>query len=105
MRERNINRSGTASVKHIPQRTCVACRQIKAKRELVRVVHTSNGIIEIDGSGKKTGRGAYLCQALDCWEAGLKGNKLEHALRSSVSKSDRERLLGEAQELFKGADK
>ena len=71
----------------------------------MRLVCNSSGGIEIDGSGKKTGRGAYLCKALDCWEVGLKGNKLEHALRSSIRKGERERLLGEAQELFKGADK
>ena len=81
------------NTKHIPQRTCVACRQVKAKRELVRLVRSANGIVEIDATGKKVGRGAYLCQSRECWELGLKGNRLEHTLRIALTPDNREQLI------------
>ena len=80
-------------VKHIPQRTCVACRQVKAKRELVRFVHTSDKGVEVDLSGRKVGRGAYLCQARECWETGLRGGRLEHSLKTTIAQDDREKLI------------
>ena len=85
-------------LKHIPQRTCVACREVKAKRELVRLVCTVDGKIEIDPSGKKAGRGTYLCYKLSCWEHGLKKGYLDRALRTKSSLEDQARLveLGEA---------
>jgi len=90
--------------KHIPQRTCLACRRIKAKQELIRLVRTINGNIEIDTSGKKAGRGTYLCRAWECWEAGLKGKRLEHALRSQLAPDNREQLIKYAESLPKGAN-
>ena len=98
----NTNRVGITSIKHIPLRTCIACRQTRAKRELVRIVRTAEGEIRIDGTGKQVGRGAYLCRAPECWQAGLNSKKLEQALKGSVSGIDRGRLLGEAQEFFGG---
>jgi len=91
MRRRSI--SHQAMVKHIPQRTCIACRTAKPKRELIRLVHTSDGIVEIDTTGKRAGRGAYLCPLRECWETGLRGNRLEHALRTSLSRDNREQLI------------
>jgi len=82
-----------ALVKHVPQRTCVACRQVKAKRELIRLVRLPDGRVEADTSGKKTGRGAYLCRARQCWEMGLKGGRLEYALRTNIDHDNREQLL------------
>ena len=79
--------------KHIPQRTCVACRKVNAKRELIRLVRISDGSVEIDTSGKKAGRGAYLCRAQDCWEIGLKGGRLEHTLRTTLTQNNREQLV------------
>ena len=90
MRTRNIS---PRSVKHIPQRTCLACREIKAKRELVRLVRISDGGVGIDIGGKKTGRGAYLCPAHGCWEIGLKGGRLEHSLRTTLTQDNREQLI------------
>ncbi|MFC2072117.1 YlxR family protein [Chloroflexota bacterium] len=90
------------SVKHIPQRTCLACRKIKAKQELIRLVRTSDGSIEVDiGGNKMTGRGAYLCPAPECWEIGLKGNRLEHSLRTTLTQENRERLIGFGKDLLK----
>jgi len=79
--------------KHIPQRTCVACRKVKTKRELIRLVRISNGNVEIDLSGKKAGRGAYLCQSPECWEVGLKRGQLEHNLRTALTQENRQQLI------------
>ena len=87
------------SIKHIPQRTCVACRKVMAKRELIRLVRTSDGRVEVDASGKKTGRGAYLCRARECWGVGLKGSRPEHTLRVSLTQDDREQLIGYGEDL------
>ncbi|MFH1648011.1 MAG: YlxR family protein [Chloroflexota bacterium] len=94
----------TSSTRPVPQRTCVACRQTRAKRELVRLVRTHGGDIEIDTSGKKEGRGAYLCPDRGCWEKALRGRQLEHTLRGSLTAADRERIARQGQELLKGAE-
>lgn len=93
MRRRSISQ-------HIPQRTCVACREVKAKRELIRVVRTYNGNVEVDTSGKKAGRGAYLCRAPECWEVGLKGGRLEYALRISLTSDNRQQLARYGKDLL-----
>ncbi len=79
--------------KHVPQRTCVACRQKRQKWELARIVRTPQGAIEIDPSGRKAGRGAYLCLLQNCWETGLKKKRLEHALKTEFIPEQRARLL------------
>ena len=99
-----MNNPGSVSTKHIPERTCAACRKVKAKRELIRLVRTADGSIEIDSIGKKAGRGTYLCRTRECWEAGLKGNQLEYALRSNLTEANRKQLVRQAKELLKGAD-
>ncbi len=58
--------------RHVPQRTCVACRQTSAKRQLVRIVRAADGSVSVDPTGKLSGRGAYLCDSPACWKAGLK---------------------------------
>ena len=90
------------TLKHIPQRTCVACRQEKSKRELVRLVRVSDGRVEVDVSGKKAGRGAYLCRTRECWQIGLKGNRLAHALRTTLTQDNREQLVRYGEGLGKG---
>jgi len=89
--------------KHIPQRTCVACGQVTAKRQLIRLVRTVDSRVEVDASGKNTGRGAYLCPAPECWETGLKGNRLERALRTTLMPDNREQLTRYGQNLSQGA--
>jgi predicted RNA-binding protein YlxR (DUF448 family) len=56
------------ATKHIPQRTCIACRTVRAKRELIRIVRTTTDRVEADPTGKKAGRGAYLCRQRECWD-------------------------------------
>lgn len=80
----------------------MACGKIKAKRELIRLVCNPDGNLEIDTSGKKTGRGAYICRDLACWESGLKGKRLEQALRSRITQDNRERLVKDAKDLLEG---
>jgi predicted RNA-binding protein YlxR (DUF448 family) len=80
----------TRRVKRQPQRTCVACRAVQAKGTLVRLVRTPDGIFP-DPHGKRPGRGAYLHQQRQCWDAGLAG-ALAHALRTPLSTEDRQRL-------------
>ncbi|GAB4499686.1 MAG: YlxR family protein [Anaerolineales bacterium] len=77
-------------VKHIPQRTCVGCRQILSKRQLLRVVRTADGV-RIDPTGKLAGRGAYLHDKRSCWARGLKG-ALAHALKTEIGAEDRAQL-------------
>ena len=77
-------------VKHIPQRTCVGCRTVLAKRQLIRVVRTTGGVL-VDPTGKLAGRGAYLHDRRTCWEAGLEGS-LAHALKVDLTAADREHL-------------
>jgi|SRR5579883_3492929 predicted RNA-binding protein YlxR (DUF448 family) len=75
--------------KHIPLRTCVSCRETKPKRELLRVVRTPDSHVLIDATGKKSGRGAYLCAKLSCWEHAIKKQRLEQELETSISDADR----------------
>jgi predicted RNA-binding protein YlxR (DUF448 family) len=69
------------SRKHIPQRTCAVCRTKDAKRQLTRVVKTPEGRIEIDPTGKRSGRGAYICDRSACWGRAAETNALGAALR------------------------
>lgn len=78
--------------KHIPQRTCVVCRDTAAKRTLVRVVRTPDQGVQIDPTGKKNGRGAYLCTRPECWQHALSSTVLDKALRTTLSEDDRTRL-------------
>lgn len=77
--------------KHIPQRTCVGCRQVLAKQEMTRIVASVDGV-QIDLTGKKTGRGAYLHNLQSCWQKGMNGS-LAHALRQEMTVEDRQQLL------------
>lgn len=74
--------------KHIPVRTCIACKQSKPKRELIRVVRTPEGHVEIDTVGKKSGRGAYLCATKACWDTALDQKKFQHEFEVAISEED-----------------
>ena len=75
--------------RRLPQRSCVACRTTAAKRELVRIVRLPTGAVEVDSTGKKSGRGAYLCRHVTCWEEALKRNRLSKALRTTLTEESR----------------
>ncbi len=86
----------------VPQRSCVACRRVRNKRELVRLVRIASGDIEIDSTGKKEGRGAYICPDRACWEKALKGKQLENTLRGHLTPANRENLMKNSVDLVKG---
>ena len=96
MKKKSIN---SASLGHIPQRTCIACGKIRPKRELVRLVRVSPAGAEVDPGGKQAGRGAYLCRAGGCWQIGLKKGRLEHSLSTTLTPDNRARLISYGQEL------
>lgn len=81
--------------RHVPQRTCIACRQTSAKRQLVRIVRAPDGSVTIDPSGKRSGRGAYLCDLPECWQTGLKRGALPHALKIESIPEDNLQTLTE----------
>ncbi|WP_274651505.1 RNase P modulator RnpM [Paenibacillus humicola] len=68
----------------IPLRKCVACQQMMPKKELIRVVRTPAGEILIDLTGKKAGRGAYLCGKVECFRLAKKTKALDRALKQTV---------------------
>jgi uncharacterized protein len=79
-------------LRKIPQRKCVACQQMKGKKELIRVVRSPLGDIQIDLTGKKPGRGAYLCGEVDCFKLAKKSKAFERALKSPVAADIYDRL-------------
>jgi predicted RNA-binding protein YlxR (DUF448 family) len=85
-----VSKKPVQRVKHVPQRTCVGCREVLPKRQMVRIVKTADGV-QVDPTGKNPGRGAYLHDRRECWERGLKG-ALGHALKAALTPADRARL-------------
>jgi len=73
-----------ARMRKIPQRMCTGCREMKNKKDLIRIVRLPEGEIEIDSSGKKAGRGAYLCANLQCFKKAVKNKGLEKALDRKI---------------------
>jgi predicted RNA-binding protein YlxR (DUF448 family) len=70
--------------RHIPQRSCVACRTVRDKKELVRLVRTPEGEIRIDPTGKQSGRGSYLCPTRECLRAAQKRKSLDRAFKATI---------------------
>ena len=73
--------------KHVPERMCVGCREMKSKKELLRVIKTADQIFLIDTGQKANGRGAYLCRNEQCLEAAKKNRGLARAFKSAVPDS------------------
>lgn len=80
--------------RRVPQRMCVACRQTREKRDLVRIVRATDGDVAIDETGRLPGRGAYICRNHECWERVLGDKGLDRALKTSLSE-ERKRALKE----------
>jgi predicted RNA-binding protein YlxR (DUF448 family) len=92
----------TISSRKVPQRTCVACREVQGKRELIRIVRQPDGKVCIDLRGRMNGRGAYLCARSECWQACLASNRLDHVLKTHIAPEERVRLLAEGCSLIGG---
>ena len=88
--------------KKIPQRQCMGCRERKAKRELIRVVRTTEGNVCLDFSGKLNGRGAYLCQNPECLQKAQKSKALERSLEVPIPDEVYERLTKEMGQGIRG---
>ncbi|AGA69998.1 putative nucleic-acid-binding protein implicated in transcription termination [Desulfitobacterium dichloroeliminans LMG P-21439] len=81
----------------IPQRMCLGCQEMKPKKDLIRVVRTPEGTVELDPTGKRNGRGAYICLQVDCFRAAVKGKRFQKALELELSPQvieELERKLG-----------
>jgi predicted RNA-binding protein YlxR (DUF448 family) len=78
--------------KHVPQRSCVACRTVRPKRNLVRIVRTLEGAVAVDETSKRSGRGAYLCRQRVCWDTALAQRQLERALKVTLSAEQKVQL-------------
>ena len=83
----------------IPMRMCVGCRERKEKRELIRIVRTPEGETLIDPTGKKSGRGAYVCRSPECLKRAIKQKQLERQLQASLTDEVNEALMAEMNRL------
>lgn len=88
-----------ATVKKIPQRQCNGCGEMKNKRDLIRVIKTNENEILIDTTGKKNGRGAYICPSLECLKKAMKNKGLERSLKATVPEDIYQQLEKELVEL------
>ncbi|MCP4359676.1 MAG: YlxR family protein [Chloroflexi bacterium] len=79
--------------KHVPQRTCIACRNKVDKRRLTRIVRTLEGNVVVDVTGKRNGRGAYVCDQSVCWDKIVQQKGLlNQALKTAVTVTDRKEI-------------
>lgn len=85
-------------VKKIPMRQCLGCREMKPKRELLRVVRSPEGEVSLDTRGKKPGRGAYVCPNADCLKKAVKTRALSRALETAIPEEVMQRLAAELEE-------
>ena len=88
--------------KKIPQRQCMGCRERKAKKELIRVVRGTDGVVSLDFSGKANGRGAYICPKMECLQKARKAKSLERSLEVPIPQEVYERLEKEMGENIGG---
>lgn len=87
----------------IPQRTCIGCRTVRPKRELVRIVRTPEGEILLDVTGKQSGRGAYVCAEQTCIEQAFRKKQLERALEVNITPETVTRLREELEKAHGGS--
>jgi len=85
--------------KKVPQRLCVGCQEMKLKKELTRIVKSPEGEITIDFSGKKPGRGAYVCKSKLCLEQAVKAKRLERSLKQAIDPAVYQALLAEVEKI------
>ena len=88
----------------IPMRMCVGCREMKEKKELIRVVRSPEGDVSLDPTGKKSGRGAYLCRNLECMKRAIKQRQLERQLDASLNPETAEARQAEMEALSSGKE-
>lgn len=79
-------------MKSLPMRTCIGCNQTKTKKELIRIVKNKENQISIDKTGKANGRGAYICDNIECIEKAIKTKRLERSFETQISSEIYEQL-------------
>lgn len=84
--------------KKIPMRMCLGCGEMKPKRELIRVAKSKEGDISLDLTGKKSGRGAYICKSVECFEKARKARKFERSFSCMISEDIYNSMEGELRE-------
>jgi len=89
------------SMKKIPQRQCIGCGEMKGKKEMIRVIKTAEGEILLDATGRKNGRGAYLCPSEECLKKAIKNKGLERSFKMAIPKEVYESLEKEMEVLGK----
>ncbi|GAB6173815.1 YlxR family protein [Paradesulfitobacterium aromaticivorans] len=72
-------------VRKVPMRMCLGCQEMKPKKELIRIVRTPEGTVELDSTGKRNGRGAYLCPRIECLKIAAKAHRIQKALGVAVA--------------------
>lgn len=91
-------KTSVPKVRHVPQRTCIACRQTEGKRKLIRIVRTGDNVV-IDATGKLAGRGAYIHPCRSCWQIALESRRIEQSLRTKLSSEERQKFTNFLAEL------
>ena len=81
--------------KKVPMRMCLGCREMKPKKELLRVVRSPEGAVSIDLTGRKPGRGAYVCHSAECLKRAIKQKQLERAFGCALGEETNAALLAE----------
>ena len=87
------------SVKKIPLRLCIGCGEMKSKKEMIRVIKTAEDQILLDATGRKNGRGAYLCPSMECFKKAVKGRGLERSFKMAIPREIYETLEKEMEEI------
>ena len=86
-------------MKKVPMRKCVGCQEMKSKKEMIRVIRTQEGEFLLDATGKKNGRGAYICPDMECLKKAIKSKGLERSFKQSIPKEVYETLEKEMSQL------
>ena len=87
------------SMKKVPLRQCIGCQEMKSKKEMIRVIKTAEDEIMLNATGRKKGRGAYLCPSMECLKKAVKGKGLERSFKMAIPKEVYETLEKEMEEL------
>ena len=95
-RHRRLRTKNTMKAKSkIPMRQCTGCREMKSKKEMIRVLKTAEDEIVLDTTGRKNGRGAYVCHSRECLEKAIKNHGLERSLKAAIPDEVYENLMKE----------
>ena len=86
-------------MKKLPVRLCIGCQQPHNKRDMIRIVKSPEGVFSVDATGKKSGRGAYICRDINCFNEAVKQHRLEKSFKCPIDKSVYEELQKEFSQL------